>query len=113
VSKLETRPALDEQASGCGALEPLDDVGGRHAQDPGEQIDVESGGWVYRDEAVDMDDWSVWGSGYSVEKVWKRYFDTVGEAARTGLFDIMAHPDLVKVWGRDAPQPDGDRVGVA
>ena len=61
-----------------------------------------------RDEAVDMDDWSVWGRGYSAEKVWKRYFDTVGEAARTGLFDIMAHPDLVKVWGRDAPQPDGD-----
>jgi histidinol-phosphatase (PHP family) len=24
------------------------------------------------------------------------------------MFDIMAHPDLVKVWGRDAPQPDGD-----
>ena len=61
-----------------------------------------------RDEAVDMDDWSVWGRGYSPEKVWKRYFDTLGEAARTGMYDIMAHPDLVKVWGRDAPQPEGD-----
>ena len=61
-----------------------------------------------RDEAVDMDDWSVWGRGESAEKVWKRYFDTLGEAARTGLYDIMAHPDLVKVWGRDAPQPEGD-----
>ena len=28
-----------------------------------------------------------------------RYFETLGEAARSGLFDILAHPDLVKVWG--------------
>ena len=52
------------------------------------------------DEAVDMDEWSVWARGRSPEKVWRRYFETVGEAARTGMFDIMAHPDLVKVWGR-------------
>ena len=60
------------------------------------------------DEAVDMDDFSVWGRGQSAEKVWMRYFETVGEAARTGMFDIMAHPDLVKVWGSDAPVPSGD-----
>jgi histidinol-phosphatase (PHP family) len=60
------------------------------------------------DEAVDMEDWSVWGRGESAEKVWRRYFETVGEAARTGMFDIMAHPDLVKVWGGDAPVPSGD-----
>ena len=24
------------------------------------------------------------------------------------MFDILAHPDLVKVWGGDAPVPDGD-----
>jgi histidinol-phosphatase (PHP family) len=60
------------------------------------------------DEAVDMEQWSVWGRGQSPEKVWQRYFETVGEAARTGMFDIMAHPDLVKVWGGDAPQPGGD-----
>ena len=40
-------------------------------------------------------------------EVWRRYFETLGEAARTGLFDILAHPDLVKVWGRDAPAPGG------
>jgi histidinol-phosphatase (PHP family) len=61
-----------------------------------------------RDEAVDMENWSVWGRGESAEKVWRRYFETLGEAARTGLFDIMAHPDLVKVWGTDAPIPEGD-----
>ncbi len=61
-----------------------------------------------RDRSLDMDDHSVWGAGESAEKVWRRYFETVAEAARSGLYDIMAHPDLVKVWGRGAPVPDGD-----
>jgi histidinol-phosphatase (PHP family) len=60
------------------------------------------------DVAVDMDDYSVWDSGHSVENVWKRYFETLGEAARSGIFDVLAHPDLVKVWGAERPQPDGD-----
>ena len=60
-----------------------------------------------RDAAVDMDEWDVWESG-DPDKVWSRYFETVGEAARTGMFDILAHPDLVKMWGRQRPQPDGD-----
>ena len=62
-----------------------------------------------RDDAVDMrgSEWDVW-TGADPEKVWARYFETLGEAARTGMFDILAHPDLVKVWGGDAPVPDGD-----
>jgi histidinol-phosphatase (PHP family) len=40
--------------------------------------------------------------------VWSRYFEWVAEAARSGLFDIMAHPDLVKVHGAERPRPDGD-----
>lgn len=61
-----------------------------------------------RDAAVDMrGQWDVWRSA-DPEKVWARYFETLGEAARTGMFDILAHPDLVKVWGRDAPVPEGD-----
>jgi histidinol-phosphatase (PHP family) len=61
------------------------------------------------DEAVDHPDWDIW-SARSVdpEKVWKRYFEWLGEAARSGLFDILAHPDLVKVWGGERPRPDGD-----
>jgi histidinol-phosphatase (PHP family) len=60
------------------------------------------------DRAVDMrGDWDVWRSA-DPEKVWRRYFETFGEAARTGLFDVLAHPDLVKVWGRESPKPDGD-----
>jgi histidinol-phosphatase (PHP family) len=51
-----------------------------------------------RDGAVDMDDYSVWRSARSAEEVWTRYFQAIGEAARSGLFDILAHPDLVKYW---------------
>jgi histidinol-phosphatase (PHP family) len=61
------------------------------------------------DEAVDHPDWDVWSTrSVSPEKVWRRYFETLGEAARSGLFDVLAHPDLVKVWGGDRPRPDGD-----
>ena len=60
------------------------------------------------DQALDMrGDWDIWRSS-DPERVWSRYFDTLGEAARSGLFDILAHPDLVKVWGQGAPVPDGD-----
>jgi histidinol-phosphatase (PHP family) len=61
-----------------------------------------------RDRSLDTEEYSVWGTGESPEKVWRRYFETVAEAARSGLYDIVAHPDLVKVWGRRAPRPDGD-----
>ena len=63
-----------------------------------------------RDGAVDMDDeWDVWGAGESAEHVWRRYFETRRPRPRArGLYDIMAHPDLVKVWGRERPWPDGD-----
>ncbi len=61
-----------------------------------------------RDAAVDMDDGGIWSTGRSAEEIWRRYFETLGEAARSGLFDILAHPDLVKVWGPDRPLPEGD-----
>jgi len=62
-----------------------------------------------REGAVDMDDFSVWSSGRSVEQIWRRYFETIGEAASSGLFDVVAHPDLVKYWGTPArPLPEGD-----
>ena len=59
--------------------------------------------------AVDLDDaWDVWRRGESADRVWRRYFEWVAEAARSGLFDVMAHPDLVKVHGASRPRPDGD-----
>jgi histidinol-phosphatase (PHP family) len=62
------------------------------------------------DGALDMDDYSVWNSGRSVEEVWRRYFQMIGESARSGLFDIISHPDLVKYWGPAHPnrRPEGD-----
>jgi len=60
------------------------------------------------DQAMDMrGDWDVW-RGASPDDVWARYFEVLGEAARTGMFDVLAHPDLVKVWGKGAPVPTGD-----
>jgi histidinol-phosphatase (PHP family) len=56
---------------------------------------------------VDMADWDVWETG-DPEKIWRRYFEVLGEAARSGMFDVLAHPDLVKVWGADRPRPEGD-----
>ena len=61
-----------------------------------------------RDQSLDMEDWSVWASTRGAEDIWRRYFQTLGEAARSGLFDILAHPDLVKVWGAERPLPEGD-----
>jgi histidinol-phosphatase (PHP family) len=58
--------------------------------------------------AVDDDDYSVWDDGRSAEEIWRRYFQTLGEAAASGLFDVLAHPDLVKVWGHERPLPEGD-----
>jgi histidinol-phosphatase (PHP family) len=60
------------------------------------------------DLAVDHDGWDVWEGGGDPDKIWNRYFQTVGEAARSGLFDILAHPDLVKMWGSARPGPDRD-----
>ena len=51
--------------------------------------------------------WDIWRDG-DPDKVWARYFETLGEAARTGMFDILAHPDLVKVFGDRVPRPKGD-----
>lgn len=61
-----------------------------------------------RDRAVDDEDYDIWQTARSPEEVWRRYFQTIGEAALSGLFDVLAHPDLVKVWGAERPRPEGD-----
>jgi len=62
-----------------------------------------------RDGAVDMDDYSVWDAHEaSPEQVWQTYFATIAASARSGLFDVIAHPDLVKYWGDRARTPNGD-----
>ncbi len=37
--------------------------------------------------------------GRDVDEMYRQYFGLLGQAARTGLFQIMAHPDLIKVMG--------------
>lgn len=60
------------------------------------------------DEAVDYDKYDVWTRADSADKVWRRYFEVLGQAAASGMFDILAHPDLVKMWGAERPRPERD-----
>jgi histidinol-phosphatase (PHP family) len=60
------------------------------------------------DESLDTEEFSIWTKTASADRIWRRYFEVLAEAAQSGLFDILAHPDLVKVWGNDRPLPDGD-----
>ena len=53
-------------------------------------------------EAVDADP-GVW-SLFPVEEVWGRYFAALGDLARSGLADVLAHPDLVKIFRRRPPR---------
>jgi len=60
------------------------------------------------ERAVDHEGWDVWEGRGDADEVWRRYFAALAECARSGLFDILAHPDLVKVWGRRRPLPERD-----
>jgi len=60
------------------------------------------------DRAVDHDGYDIWATDGDPDRIWARYFETLAEAARSGLFDILAHPDLVKVWGPGRPAPRRD-----
>ena len=51
-------------------------------------------GWAFDDPDL-TDRYSDWDIG----KLWDRYFSTLADAASSGLFDVMAHPDLVKKFG--------------
>jgi histidinol-phosphatase (PHP family) len=58
--------------------------------------------------AVDHPEFDVWSGEGDPDRVWGRYFELLAEAARSGLYDILAHPDLVKYWGHDRPGPRRD-----
>jgi histidinol-phosphatase (PHP family) len=63
------------------------------------------------DSAVDHSGFDVWKGGDDPDEIWRRYFETLADCARSGLFDILAHPDLVKVWGGARPLPERDLRG--
>jgi histidinol-phosphatase (PHP family) len=60
------------------------------------------------DRAVDHGGYDVWEREGDADAVWRRYFESLAEAAGCGLFDILAHPDLVKMWGGARPYPERD-----
>lgn len=51
-------------------------------------------GWAFDDPRT-VESWE----SRSVDQAWEEYFATWCDACRTGLFDVMAHPDLVKKFG--------------
>jgi histidinol-phosphatase (PHP family) len=61
-----------------------------------------------RHNAVDHRVWDIWDELGDPDRVWAAYFESLAAAARSGLFDILAHPDLVKVWGEERPTPTRD-----
>jgi histidinol-phosphatase (PHP family) len=59
------------------------------------------------DRAVDHEGYDAWRRS-EPDQVWREYFCTLGSAASSGLFDVLAHPDLVKIWGAGRPAPWGE-----
>jgi histidinol-phosphatase (PHP family) len=58
--------------------------------------------------ALDDRRYDVWDSFTSADALWQTYFEWQAELVRSGLFDIVSHPDLVKIWGEDRPAPERD-----
>jgi len=60
------------------------------------------------DGAVDDSRYDVWERISDPDDLWRTYLEWVARTARSGLFDILAHPDLVKLWGDARPLPERD-----
>jgi histidinol-phosphatase (PHP family) len=58
--------------------------------------------------AVDDRRHDVWDSFSDSDSLWRTYFEWQAELVRSGLFDIVSHPDLIKIWGDDRPAPERD-----
>ena len=58
--------------------------------------------------AVDDRRYDIWEAISDPDELWATYFRWQAELVRSGLFDIVSHPDLVKIWGADRPQPERD-----
>ncbi|MHB8780557.1 MAG: histidinol-phosphatase HisJ family protein [Candidatus Geothermincolia bacterium] len=61
-------------------------------------------GWAFDDPRY-LDQYE----GCDLMGLWQRYFELLADAAESGLFDILAHPDLVKKFGM---RPAGDMAPV-
>ena len=52
------------------------------------------GEWVF-DDPGRIEEWD----RRNVDRAWEAYFSLWGQAAGSGMFDVMAHPDLIKKFG--------------
>jgi histidinol-phosphatase (PHP family) len=58
--------------------------------------------------AVDDRRYDVWDAFPDADALWRTYFEWQADLVRSGLFDIVSHPDLIKIWGDDRPAPERD-----
>lgn len=60
------------------------------------------------DSSPDAGVWAEW----PVEEVWRRYFEALAELAATGHADVLAHPDLPKIFGRRPERIEYPQLGA-
>ncbi len=60
--------------------------------------------------AFDHPDYSIWET-LPVDEGWRLYVDAVCAAAASGAYDVMAHPDLAKVFGQRPSAALADELG--
>ncbi len=60
--------------------------------------------------AFDHPDYSIW-EARPVDEGWRVYVDAVCAAAESGTYDVMAHPDLAKVFGQRPTSALADELG--
>ncbi len=62
------------------------------------------GAWRFDDlvDPASMDEWSA----RDVDRAWDDYVSAMEELAASGVCDVLAHPDLIKVTGRRHSQPE-------
>jgi histidinol-phosphatase (PHP family) len=60
------------------------------------------------DGALDDARYDVWEGSGDADALWRRYFEWLAELVRSGLYDVLAHPDLIKIWGEGRPAPERD-----
>lgn len=83
-------PGRERETHDLLAPYPWDFLLGSVHRIEGHAIDEEPGLWAH----------------FPVEEVWRRYFIALRGAARSGLFDVLSHPDLVKIFGNRPGKED-------
>jgi histidinol-phosphatase (PHP family) len=58
--------------------------------------------WV---DGLAIDSWPGMWEEHSAEEVWAAYFGALASLASSGFVDVLAHPDLAKIFGRRPADP--------